>query len=189
MRKRRYFACVLIQSVMRRFLQSRFMAECRRRYNGAALNLERVFRGYKCRMRLLIAWAARRIQKFMKKLHFFKFRDAVIMIMQLRLMARKQHLLATFIQRVFRGYSARTWVFNKRLWQFICVMSARRIQRFYRREHARRSLVPFKYPGEEWVRHRCAKKLSRMILELYLDRSRRGELAQLMQVRLYHSHS
>ncbi len=119
----RFFACVLIQSQMRRFLRSKFMSACRLKYNAAALAIQRIMRGRKCRSVLKIAWAARRIQKFMKRLHFFKFKDAVIMIMQLRLMARKQHRLAGLIQRVFRGHSTRCWVFNKRLWNFICVVS------------------------------------------------------------------
>lgn len=180
-RRPRLLACILIQSHMRRFLRSRFMAAVRAKKNRAALFIQRVYRGFRCRKRLRISWAARRIQRFMKTLHFFKFKDSVIMVMQLRIMARKQHRLATRIQRVYRGHSTRVWVFNKRLWHFICILSARRIQRCYRRAKARWSMVPHVYPGEEWARRQCARRLARMILELYLDRARRGELAALMQ--------
>lgn len=165
---------------MRIFLRSKYMDACRARYNKAALVIERHYRGFWCRKILRIDWAARKIAKFMKKLHFLKFRDAVIMIMQLRLLAKKQHNLSTLIQRVWRGYSTRVWVFNQRLWNFVCLMSARKIQRFYKREKERRSRVQFKFPDEEAILRRCATKLSRMILELYLDRNRRMQLANAM---------
>lgn len=176
----RFKAAIKIQTHMRRFLRSKFMDAQRVRYNAAALVIERCWRGFWCRKLLNIDWAARKIAKFMKKLHFLKFRDAVIMIMQLRLLAKKQHSLSTLIQRVWRGYSTRVWVFNQRLWNFVCLMSARKIQRWYKREKERKSRVQFKFPTEAETLKRCATKLSRMILELWLDRNRRVLLANAM---------
>jgi hypothetical protein len=102
------------------------------------------------------------------------------MIMQLRRMFKKRMMLSILIQRIYRGHVGRRYVFNKRYWGIICRSYAQRIQRYYRKYLIRKRLVPWVPPGEAWVLKQCAKKLARMLLEMYLDRSRRRELVVLM---------
>lgn len=177
---KRLLAVTRIQALARRYFGRCKVHALRLLYNTSARHIQRTYRGFKCRQRLRIDWAARRIAKFMKTLHFFKFKDAVIMIMQLRRMFKKRMAITILIQRVYRGYAGRQYVFKKRYWNIVSRSYAQRIQRCFRQYMIRRAIVPWKPPGEEWVLKQCAKKLSRMLLEMYLDRSRRRDLAQLM---------
>ncbi len=172
----RHEASIKIQSQMRRFLQSKYMQACRLRYNNATKQIQRIFRGWSCRKMLRREWAARRIAKFMKLLRFFKFKDAVIMIMQLRRFFKKRNMLAMLIQRVYRGFAGRLHVFRVKLWKIMSRSYARKLQRFWRHMLYLRSLLPFRYPGKDWMYKQCAKKLAHMILELYLDSKRRRDL-------------
>jgi hypothetical protein len=98
------------------------------------------------------------------------------MIMQLRRFFKKRNMLAILIQRVYRGFSGRLRVFKIQLWKIISRSYARKIQRFWRHAIYLRSLIPYKYPGKDWMLKQCSKKLAHMILELYLDSKRRREL-------------
>lgn len=177
----RMVAAVKIQSLARRYFGACKVIARRLLYKVSATHIQRTWRGYWRRKLLRIDWAARRIAKFMKTLHFFKFKDAVIMIMQLRRMFKKRMMLTVRIQRVYRGHSARRFVFNKRYWNCVQRAFAKKIQRCYRQYVIRKAIVPWNPPGEEWVLAQCAKKLSRMLLEMYLDKERRRDLARLMQ--------
>lgn len=174
--KVRFMKTIKIQAQMRRWLATRYVKYLRIKYYKACTVIQRHFRGHKCRLRLYRQWAARRITRFMKLLHFFKFRDTVIMIMQLRRLFKKRNKLALEIQRVYRGFSIRLFIFNKRLWEIVQKAYTKKLQKWYRFHRERRNRKPFRYPGEEWVRKQCAKKLGRMICELYLDIQRRKEL-------------
>jgi hypothetical protein len=174
--RKRHEASIKIQTQMRRFLRSKYMQARRVLFNNSARHIQRVFRGHAARRLLKIDWAARRIARFMKKLHFFKFKDAVIMIMQLRRFFKKRNLTAIELQRVYRGYLGRMYVFRTRLWRIISRTYATKLQRFWRKVLLLRGQVPFKYPSQTWVHKQCAKKLAHMILELYLDSMRRQEL-------------
>jgi hypothetical protein len=177
---RRLCAAVKIQSLARRYMASCAVTALKLKYKTSATHIERWWRGYKCRRILKIDWAARRIAKFMKRLFFFKFKDSVIMIMQLRRIFKRRVMLAVKIQRVYRGHSARIFVFNKRYWNIVQRTYCQKIQKAFRQFMVRRSYVPWNPPGEDWALSQCAKKLSRMILELYRDKDRRHDLARLM---------
>lgn len=177
---RRLLAVVKIQALARRYFARCRVHALRLLYNTSARHIQRTYRGFKCRQLLRIDWAARRIAKFMKTLHFFKFKDAVIMIMQLRRMFKKRMAISILIQRIYRGYAGRQYVFKKRYWNLVSRSLAQKIQRGFRQYLIRKAIVPWKPPGEEWALKQCAKKLSRMLLEMYIDRTRRRELAQLM---------
>ena len=177
---KRRAAAIVIQAQMRRFLRTKFMQERRRIMNVAGNRIQKIFRGWACRRRLKKNWAARRIVKLMKKLHLFKFKDLVIMVIQLKRMFKRRADAALLLQRFFRGFRVRNSIFRNRLWEFIMKRSARLLQRFLRKamDRIRRSRLR-KY-GESWALEQCAKKLSRMILEMYLDRMRRRELFAIM---------
>ncbi len=180
MRRLRQEGSIVIQSQMRRFLQTKYMKARRKLYNDSCRVIQRHWRGWLCRRELLIDWAAKRIQRFMKLLHFFKFRDTVIMVMQMRRMFLHRNLAAIFIQRFYRGYEGRVFVFRKRFYNLLSKHSIKRIQRWYRYHSWRRKQKPFIPPDEKWALQQCAKKLSRMILELYLDYQRRRHLLAVM---------
>jgi hypothetical protein len=180
MTKLRFEAAVTIQTQMRRFLQTRYMKEKRRLYNFSCTQIQRRFRGWSCRRELRRQWASRRITKFMKRLHFLKFRDTVIMVMQLRRLFLRRGTSATFVQRIYRGYAGRMFVFNKRLYNLVSRISTRKIQRWYRFHHERIHRKPWTSPPDSWAVEQCAKKLSRLILELYLNSKRRKELLMKM---------
>jgi hypothetical protein len=177
----RLVAAVKIQSLARRYFGACRVHARRLLFKVSATHIQRTWRGFWRRKLLRIDWAARRIAKFMKLLHFFRFKDAVIMIMQLRRMFKKRMMLTVRIQRVYRGFSARRFVFHKRYWSLVQRAFAKKIQRAYKDYVVRKAIVPWNPPGEEWVLSQCAKKLSRMLLEMYLDKERRRDLAGLMQ--------
>ncbi len=177
---KRRTAVIAIQAQMRKFLGTKYMAARRRKFVLAAVSIQRSFRGWACRRRLRIDWAARRITKLMKKLRLFKFKDMVIMVIQLRRMFLRRASAALLIQRFFRGFMARNSIFKNQLWEFIMKRSARVIQKFYLKEKERKRRSRLKSKGESWALEQCAKKLSRMILEMYLDKQRRKELSLLM---------
>lgn len=154
---------------MRIFLYKRRAKEIRSLYNKSTTIIQKLFRGYQVRMRLLIDWAAKRIQRFMKNLHFFKFRDSVIMIMQLRLMIVKKHKCAKVIQRYYRGYTGRCYVFNYRLWLIVSNTRAKKIQNSFRKYRMRCVKVTKTLPDEKWVLENCGRFIAKMIYKLYID--------------------
>lgn len=125
---RQYAAC-RIQSIARRRIYSKKAGQYRRQMILASVLIQRVYRGHSCRVKLLIQWAARRIQKFMKKLHFFRLKDAVIMIMQLRSYFKRRFNNAVTIQRVFRGFNDRYGLWKDRMWTFLQNRAKRIIRR------------------------------------------------------------
>ena len=161
---------------MRRFLRTKFVKMFRIKRMKGALKIQKVVRGHQCRLELYKQWAARRIKKFMKKLNFFKFKDSVLMVMQIRQIIKNRWKFALKIQRLFRGFRGRRLVFNIKLWNFISNRCARKIQLFIRQKLSKVAEVIYIPPAESIVLKQCAKMLSRMILELYLDRTRRKEL-------------
>lgn len=176
----RLVAAVKIQALARRYFGACKVHARRLLFKESATHLQRTWRGYWRRKQLRIDWAARRLAKFMKLLHFFRFKDAVIMIMQLRRMFKRRVQLTLRIQRVARGFAGRRFVFHKRYWNLVRRAFAKKIQRAFRQYLIRRAEVPWVPPREEVILARCAKRLSRMLLEMFLDKERRKDLARLM---------
>ena len=116
---RRFRAAVKIQSSIRRYLHSKIAMNLRILMQAACLTIQRHIRGHFSRWHLRQKLAALRIQKFMKKIHFFRFKDAVIMIMQLRSYFKRRNLTAVTLQRVFRGFSVRLDLFRGKLLDFM----------------------------------------------------------------------
>jgi len=163
------------------FLFRKKARNIRKVYNKAALYIERIIRGWLCRRRLKVARAANRIKRLFKLIAFFKFKDIVIMIMQLRRMQKKRIRLSIEIQRVIRGFLGRRYVFRKRLYNILCKIMIRKLQKWYCKENIRRKKKPWKRPTEEMIIHRVSKKIGKMILELYLDYERRQGFMKLIQ--------
>lgn len=177
----RLINAVKIQSIMRMFLFRKKARILRQLYTKVSLQIQRIIRGWLCRFRLKIAKAANRIKRLFKLIAFFKFKDIVIMIMQLRRMQKKRIRLSIELQRVIRGFLGRKYVFRKRLYNILCKLMIRKIQKWYRIENKRRKKKPWKRPTEEMIINRVSKKLSKMLLELYLDYERRQEFMRLIQ--------
>ena len=175
----RMVATVRVQSLMRRYLAAKRTRAMRVLFNKSARKIQKVYRGHLCRLRLYKHWAARRITKFMKTLHFHKFKDTVIMIMQLRRLFKKRNALALLIQRVYRGYTGRMYIHNRKMLAIIHRTYSRKIQRAYRDHLARRVVVIWQPPGEDWVLEQCGKRLALLLYEMHQDRSRRAELAAM----------
>eukprot|EP01038_Epipyxis_sp_PR26KG_P006965 gene6965-9520_t len=176
--KPRIYGAIKIQNQMRRYLADKNTREMRKRCRAAIMLLQRIYRGHHVRLTLYRDWAIRRIQKFMKRLHFLKFRDTVIMIMQLRILFTKKHKLCIKIQRLYRGYYARVVVFQMKLFNIItrrCVRVIGNYYWIYRRKKPKRVVIP---PSEQWILNQFMKKLAHMILELYLDQRKRRQLAE-----------
>lgn len=125
--KKRVYAAIRIQSCMRRFRAAKKVGVIRGLKNAASVIIEKMYRGHIVRLRLKIYRAACRLQKFMKLIHFFRFKDAVIMVMQLRRMFYRRIKAATTIQRVYRGFSVRYDIFRDVLMHFIEKRAKRRI--------------------------------------------------------------
>lgn len=164
--KRRFLSTVLAQASIRRFLAIKAVRKWRELSNRSTLTIQRVYRGYYSRLLLYIDWAAKRIQRFMRLLHFFKFKDAVIMVMQLRRIFKHRSRNAIELQRCFRGYSARAFIFNLRLQSLIQRAMARLIQKNYREARTRWERARWR-PPEEQLKAVQGKRLSRLILRLY----------------------
>jgi hypothetical protein len=171
----------LMQAVARRYMATNVVKRMRALYRRCAIQIQRIYRGFWCRKQLKIDWAARRLTKFMKTLHFFRFRDAVIMIMQLRRLFKKRTQLTILIQRVFRGYSARVYAHHKRFWFILSKVSAYRIQRRYRAHLELKRAVPWLPPGEAWMLRQCARKICTLLYKLHQDRAQRRLLRAAMQ--------
>jgi hypothetical protein len=180
MKQIRFIASIVIQTQIRRFLFTKYMRQKRKLYNDCATMIQRIYRGYFCRCSLRIDWAAKRLTKFMKLLHFFKFRDTVIMVMQLRRLFLHRNNAAIEIQRIVRGFEGRLFVFRKCYYEILSFHSLRKIQRWYRYHHERRNRKPWNPPSEEWALKQCSKKLSRLLCEVYLDSKRRKNLMMTM---------
>jgi len=176
----RLLAAVKIQALVRRRLGTNRVRRIRQLFNDSARCVQRHWRGWWRRLQLRIDWAARRLVKFMRLLHFFKFKDTVIMVMQLRRLFKLRNKLAVKLQRMVRGHLARRFVFRKRLWIVVARSYSRKIIRSYRAHQQRLREIPWSAPGEDWVLSQVQRKLALMIAEMYQDRERRKQLAVMM---------
>ncbi|RYH07695.1 hypothetical protein EON65_41525, partial [archaeon] len=177
---RRWQGAIRIQCNMRKFLESKFMKIRRKLYHGACKTIQRIYRGFVVRYWMLKERSAKRIQKFMKKLYFFKFRDAVILVMQLRLLFIKRHNMAMFIQRVYRGYCARMLIFHMRYWRIISNTYARKIQRWYWIWLTIRRKKPWSPPSEEFLYSVVSRKVCMLLYNIYSDYKRRKAMMENM---------
>jgi hypothetical protein len=171
--KLRNKSSIVIQCLVRRFICSNYMRIRREKILTSTCLLQRIYRGFIIRRRLLVAWASKRITKLFKKLNFFKFKDMVITVLQLGKLMKKRLLHITNIQRVYRGHLSRKLVLAKRLWLFITNRNSKKIQRCYRDYCSRKVKPKFIYPDNNWVKKNLAKKLANMICEMYLDQKNR----------------
>lgn len=130
--RKRVHSTIVIQAQMRRFLAKKHVNERRLSRNKAAEHIQSRYRGYKYRWHKKRIWAANRIKKLFKKLSFFKFKDTIIMIMQLKTMYRKRIQKLVRIQKVWRGYQGRMYVFRVRLHRLLIRRSAKIVTRFIR---------------------------------------------------------
>lgn len=178
--KLRNISAIVIQCLVRRFSSSNYMRNRRTLISTATCLLQRVYRGFIIRRRLLVAWASKRITKLFKKLNFFKFKDMVITVLQLGKLMKKRLMHITSIQRVYRGHLSRKLVLAKRMWIFITNRNCKKIQRQYRLYCSRKVKPKFIYPDNNWVKKNLAKKLAHMICEMYLDQKNRRKFVVTM---------
>jgi len=183
-RTKRLEGVMLIQGIARKRQAYNRVNQMRITRNKAAILVQKHFRGFKARKVAREKWASKRIMKFMKKLRFFKFRDAVIVMMQLRRMSRRRHGNAVTIQRVCRGFRARRVLFEQKLWRWVMNRSAKIITAEIRIYSLKKPIVEdFKYPTEDWARRQCAKRIAKMIWQLVLDRrARKAFMIKLAKV-------
>lgn len=141
----RVLACIRIQSQMRRFLEQRKVKKRKELFNSSALRIQKRYRGFFTRLGLFFHKKAVRIQRFMKKLRVLKFKDIVVMSMQLRSMVMRKMNAATTIQRIYRGCAARYALFVERYVIIIQRNSAKKIQKCIRRYlYLKHLIVPVK---------------------------------------------
>ena len=165
---------ILMQCTARRRAGWNQVNSLRIRRNKAALLTQKHYRGFVCRKLVRQGRAARRIQKVFKKLNFFKFRDLVILTVQLRKMSRKRNAIAVNIQRVWRGCKARLDIFQMKLYRWICQRAARRITEEIRAYNIRKEvIIEFIYPNMDWARERCGKRLAKLIHNLWITKKER----------------
>jgi hypothetical protein len=117
--EQRHLAATIIQRRARGIQARKEVAAMRILYHRSVLRLQCVYRGNMVRRFLRDYFAACRLQKFMKRLHFFRFKDAVIMMMQLRTFFKVRYNHVVNIQRVWRGFFVRYDVFRDKLLAFI----------------------------------------------------------------------
>ena len=110
-KKKRLEATILMQAAGRRRLARNFVQKIREKRTWAALFVQRHYRGFRVRIHVRDEKACRRIQKFFHSIRIFKFKDAVIMMVQLKKLSRRRHGNALQIQRIFRGYLGTVTVF------------------------------------------------------------------------------
>lgn len=179
--QRRRLAIPLMQSVGRRYNARKYYIKRRELLMGCVLKIQTLFRGYVTRVYICRVKAAKRIQRLLKRFRIWKFQDAVIMVMQIKIGFRTRLKTIVFIQRVIRGFNARCFVFNKRMVNFLRKRACAIIIRGYRRFVFRRSRLNFQYPTEQWVRDTCGRKLALMLWDMICDRHQRGVLAYYLQ--------
>jgi hypothetical protein len=175
-RRHRLECCILLQSGIRRKLAVLHFNRLKALRNKSATMVQALFRGYWCRRHRLIDWGSRRIQKFMRRLNFFKFRDAVILMMQLKKLSKQRHGNATKIQRVIRGYLVRVVIFQQRLYNWVRNRAARVITReirSYGKKVVESKRVRHKSPGEDWAKKQCGKRIAKLIWVMIGDRIER----------------
>ena len=189
-RQKRLEAVILMQCVGRRRMAYNRVSAIRKRRNGAALFVQRHFRGFISRKKTRQLWAGRRILAFFKRLRFLKFRDAVIVMMQLRRLSKRRHSAARNIQRVIRGHRCRLQLFQEKLWEWVKNRSAKVITAEIRAYIAKKPKVidKFQYPTEAWARRECGKRIAKMLWRILLNRRARaafrtklGEVAKYVQ--------
>lgn len=149
---KRLKAILLIQSIGRRY-NSRKVVQARRiLFHASATRIQKVYRGYICRYFIRCTKAAKRIQRLCRRFRIWKFQDAVIMVMQIKIGFRRRLAKVTFIQRVIRGFLARNYVFKRRLRNFMTKRASKCIMRHYRAYVKRKNYVPFICVRELYVR-------------------------------------
>eukprot|EP00605_Chrysophyceae_sp_TOSAG23-4_P001573 GSChrysophyteH1.ASY1.ANO1.1726.1 assembled CDS len=176
-KKFRLESVILMQCTARRRMAWNVVNKMRIQRNKAALLCQTRFRGYIARKKARERWAGRRIMAFFRRLRFLKFKDAVIVMMQLRKMSRRRHGNALELQRVYRGYRARLLIFEAKLWKWVQNRSARLIVRELKAWIERKDdfEVEFVYPTMAWAKKECGKRIAKLIWKLICDRRDRAQ--------------
>ena len=117
----------------------------------------------------------------MKLLHFFKFKDTVIMIMQLRRLFKKRLNITIYLQRIYRGYSARKFVFHKKLIKIMKNSFIKKIQKYYLLYKIRKNTIIWEPPGELFIKQNISKKIAYMLLNLYYNKKKRKNYKNLIK--------
>lgn len=175
----RLHCIITIQSQIRRYLRNKYATQLKNKIFKAVQKIQAIFRGFKLRIKLKRKWASNRIKKFMKKIIFFKFKDVVITIMQLKLFFRKRVSALIIIQKTWRGFKLRLDLFRFKLMNFIWNRSSKLISKKYRKYVNRKRL--WRPPTEEKIRELQGKTLARLIYEMYgqyCDRVDEGALKE-----------
>ena len=164
-----------IQCVGRRYNATKYVAHRRKMFNWAALIWQRIFRGWRTRRILRVTWASTRICKFFRRLNFLKFRDAVIMIMSIRMSFNRRFNAAVQMQKIVRGFIVRRRARNELVWHFVENNRSIKIQRFIKAwvKWKKMQVVVFVYPGDDWALRQCAKHIARLVFQLYLNKNKR----------------
>jgi hypothetical protein len=187
MRRDRLEKVILIQVTGRKRMAYNRVKKMREQRNKAALLVQKHFRGWVARRRAREYWAGKRILKLFKKLNFFKFKDAVILMMQLKKMSRRRHSNAITIQRVARGYQTRCVLFERKLWTWIQNRAARIITREIRAYNERIPIsTEFVYPTMAWAKKQCGKRLAKLIWKLIVARRDRSAFIKQLEYESLH---
>ena len=123
----RAFAATRIQALSRGRQFWKMVKDMRILYHKSVLLVQRIFRGNIVRSFIKEYKAACRLQKFMKKLHLFKLKDIVIVMMQLRTFFKIRNTNAVILQRMYRGFYVRLDIFRDKLMAFIEKRAIKRI--------------------------------------------------------------
>ena len=180
-RQLRLSAILKIQARMRLFIFRTHVRYRRLIHNRQAVNIQRSFRGTVTRRRVIRRFAGLRLLKFFRRLCILKFKDSVVVMMQIRRIFKRRDKFANDIQRVYRGHFSRLLIFKSRVFQFMLNWCARKIQRFYKQEKKRVRVQHWRPPSDEWAMKQCTKKLAVMVTQMYLDYQKRKDLESQLQ--------
>lgn len=176
-------ATIKIQRQIRRYLSTKFVVKMRKERTHAAVYVQSHYRGYLVRKKLRLLRAGRKVHKFTKKLRFFKFRDTIIMTIQLRKLFKRRYNAAVEIQKYMRGKLTRLSFFYVKLNFFITNRAAKAIT-IWLREVIRKRMrkrEKFIYPTDTWAKMQCEKKLAHLVWRMMQPSLERQRLAKAFQ--------
>ena len=105
--KERYYNALLLQTVIRRYFDRKYVNIRRKLYQFVVYAIQRVTRGFLCRRRLLKDRMSRRIQGFLRMVHYTRCRSTVILLAKMRRLMSLKANAVIVIQCAFRQYQAR----------------------------------------------------------------------------------
>jgi len=133
LRLRRMALVVVIQSQVRRRQATAAVQRRRLLYHKTATVIQRYYRGYACRLLLLLNAAARIIQRFMRRLVAINFRDAVSWWMEVRRQERRKQRAAEVVTGAVRMRLAKKELERRRVVRAKRFIAVYRIARAFRK--------------------------------------------------------